>query len=98
MRAFLSGDYVAYFYKVGSETAGYALVRTSVTPKYLRQFFICREHRRKGYGTAFFRELLEALGERAIDIDVLYWNEAGIRFWESLGFQPRSIAMRYQKG
>ncbi len=97
MRGFLSGEYSAYFFRAEEGVAGYALMKDSASPKYLRHFFICRECRRKGYGRAFFGGLMEMLGENAIDIEVLCRNEAGVRFWESLGFLPRSIYMRYQK-
>jgi predicted acetyltransferase len=97
MKEFLRTEYDAYFFKIDGETAGYALVRNSAVPKYLRHFFICRAHRRKGCGRLFFMELMELLGESTIDIEVLDWNETGLRFWESLGFRVRSYNMRYKK-
>ncbi|MDQ7096646.1 GNAT family N-acetyltransferase [Desulfosporosinus sp. PR] len=97
MQEFISGDYNAYFYKADNNVIGYALVRISSTPKYLRQFFICREYRRKGCGKSFFTELMKELGEKALDIEVLSWNKTGIKFWESMGFLPRSIYMRYHE-
>lgn len=97
MIEFISGDYNAYFYRDHGAMVGYALVKASSNPKYLRQFFIYREYRRKGYGKTFFTELLKELGERTIDIEVLSWNKTGIRFWENLGFLPRSIYMRYHR-
>ncbi len=63
----------------------------------LTEFFICRERRRRGYGKAFFGELMDALGEETIDIEVYVWNETGSQFWQSLDITPRSIAMCYQK-
>ncbi|MDR1061840.1 MAG: GNAT family N-acetyltransferase [Clostridiales bacterium] len=81
-----------------SVAVGYALIRKTAEPPYLRQFFICRGERRKGYGRQFFAKLLEYLGTDAIDIEVMAWNEAGKAFWESLGFKPRSIYMRYDGG
>ncbi len=95
MEGFLESDYTAFFFVVGSDPVGYALVKHTCSPLYLRQFFICREQRRKGFGTEAFRLLLERLQARTIDIEVLCWNEAGLGFWESLGFRPRSIYMRY---
>ena len=97
MVAFLNGEYVAYFYQVDDETVGYALINMSETPKYLRQFFIAREFRRKGYGRAFFSALLAELGEKTMDLEVLARNEAGRKFWESLGFAPRSLYLRYEE-
>ena len=69
----------------------------SDNPMYLRHFFVCREYRRNGCGKAFFGDLLKELGVRTIDIEVYSWNETGKRFWESLGFSPRCIYMRYQE-
>jgi len=95
MRGFLTGPYRAYYCIVDGSVAGYALVKTDVRPIYLRQFFICRDARRKGHGKAFFHALLERLDERIVDIEVLEWNEPAIRFWTSLGFSTRSRSMRY---
>jgi ribosomal protein S18 acetylase RimI-like enzyme len=99
MAGFLAGEYDAYYFRgegaEGDEVLGYALVRRTVAPKYLRHFFICREQRRRGYGRRFFRELLAELGETSIDIEVLTANAAGVQFWQSLGFVPRSLYMRY---
>jgi GNAT superfamily N-acetyltransferase len=97
MREFLAGDYGAYLFINGDEIVGYALVKESVSPKYLRQFFICRDHRRKGFGRAFFSKLMDLLGEKAIDVEVLCWNESAIQFWRELGFSPRSIYMCYRQ-
>ena len=98
MAGFLSGDYIAVFCADDkSNILGYALVNKTASPLYLRQFFICRESRRKGYGKQFFSQLLEYLGTDMIDIEVIVWNEAGKAFWENLGFQPRSIYMRYEE-
>lgn len=96
MRLFISIDYRAYIIKKGQDVVGYALVDITRKPLYLRQFFICREFRRQGYGTAAFNKLMETLGASAIDIEVLSWNERGRSFWKSLGFCERSIYMRYE--
>ena len=97
MRGFLDADYYAYFFLEGGETAGYALVRTSDEPLYLRQFFICREYRRRHLGREAFRLLLGTLGTDTLDIEVLSRNERGVRFWESLGFKERSRYMRFSE-
>jgi ribosomal protein S18 acetylase RimI-like enzyme len=99
MAGFISGDYEALLC-VGGQNAivGYALVRKTAKPLYLRQFFICRGERRKGYGSQFFAKLLEYFSADAIDIEVMAWNAAGKAFWESLGFKPRSIYMRRESG
>jgi ribosomal protein S18 acetylase RimI-like enzyme len=97
MAGFMASEYDAYYFREGGEVVGYALVRHTVKPVYLRHFFICRAQRRKGYGRRFFHELLAELGETAIDIEVLTANEAGMGFWRNLGFVPRSLYMRYEE-
>ncbi len=67
---------------------------TDRTPLYLRHFYICRDQRRKGYGTAAFHALLRTLGTNTVDLDVYVWNERGKAFWTSLGFAPRALMMR----
>lgn len=43
------------------------------------------------------RQLIkEHLEVDTLDIEVLSWNEAGMNFWQSLGFCERSRYMRYQ--
>jgi GNAT superfamily N-acetyltransferase len=76
---------------------GYALCHTQRSPVYLRQFFIRRSERRKGYGKQGFIALLNFLHITEIDIDVYSWNKAGVAFWNSLGFETRCYNMRYRK-
>lgn len=63
-------------------------------PLYLRHFFICRDSRRQGLGTAAFHLLLQELKTESIDVEVMWWNERGHKFWQSLGFKERSIYLR----
>ena len=96
MEGFLAGDYEAILCTDDrGKTVGYALINKAVKPLYLRQFFICRDERRKGHGRQFFYGLLEYLDVDTIDIEVLAWNASGKAFWENLNFQPRSICMRF---
>jgi len=96
MRGFIEGNYNAYLFLKDGEVAGYALVDMSRDPLYIRQFFISREYRRRGYGRAALTGLLKLLGADRTDIEVLWWNETGIKFWKSMGFKERSIYMRLE--
>ncbi|MGE5493834.1 MAG: N-acetyltransferase family protein [Burkholderiales bacterium] len=89
------GELAYLFTTAKGGPAGYALVDPFRKPYYLRHFYICRGHRLKGYGKAAFRLLLDALKISEIDLDVFDWNERGKAFWNSLGFKPRAIIMRY---
>ncbi|HAA24802.1 MAG TPA: GNAT family N-acetyltransferase [Ruminiclostridium sp.] len=97
MKKFINSDYKAYLFEENSKTIGYALVDHTRQPLYLRQFFICRDVRRKGYGRTAFKELLDLLKTNVIDIEVLLWNVRGMEFWRSLGFKDRSIYMRFDQ-
>lgn len=100
MERFITTEYDAYFFLEKFEEAediiGYALVKNTCNPLYLRQFFIKLEYRKKHLGTEAFHLLKEYLKVDALDIEVLSWNEAGMKFWQSLGFCERSRHMRYQ--
>lgn len=97
MAGFLNAEYDTYFFEKDCVVVGYALVKKTCTPLYLRQFFICREYRKEHCGTEAFHALLEYLNVDSIDIEVLSGNEAGNRFWESLGFEEVSRYMRLKK-
>ena len=95
MKVFLETEYDAYFFEVDGKVVGYALVKNSSTPLYLRQFYIDRPYRRMHYGEQAFHELLRYLDIDTIDIEVLTWNERGMSFWKKLNFKERSVYMRY---
>lgn len=97
MRAFLQTDYKAYLFVEQNEVRGYALVNHERRPLYLRQFFICRASRREGYGRAAFEKLLLALDAKEIDLEVLHGNERGYQFWQAMGFEERSVYMRFSQ-
>jgi len=97
MTDFITSDYKAFLFSIENKTIGYALCNFMKTPIYLRQFFICRSERRKGYGKKAFQALLDYINIDKIDIDVYVWNESGVAFWESLGFEKRCYNMRFQQ-
>lgn len=94
MEGFLKRGDRAFVFLRGRIVIGYALVITDRKPYYLRHFFISRHSRRRGYGRTAFQKLLEALGTDTFDLDVFVWNERGMAFWRSLGFEPRAHLMR----
>ncbi|HOQ76483.1 MAG TPA: GNAT family N-acetyltransferase [Thermoclostridium sp.] len=96
MKGFIHTDYKAYIFEDGSRTIGYALIDHSRKPLYLRQFFICRDVRRKGYGRVALNKLLDFINADVIDLEVLSWNTGGIGFWRAMGFKDRSIYMRLE--
>ena len=97
MIGFLNTEYDAYFFMVEGAVVGYALIKNSCKPLYLRQFLIERKYRKKNYGTEAFKSLIKYLDVKSIDIEVLSWNQVGNRFWESCGFEEVSRYMRFQQ-
>lgn len=96
MKGFLQTDYSAYFFIESSQIIGYALIRNSSSPAYLRQFLIERNYRKHNYGTQAFQMLLQYLDIKEIDLEVLPWNKNGLAFWKHCGFEETCIAMRYK--
>jgi GNAT superfamily N-acetyltransferase len=86
-----------------SSVVGYALYQFRPHPYnesreevYLRQFFVKREYRNRGYGNEGIKLLIsERLQDMdTITIDVLETNPAGMRFWQKIGFLPYSTTMK----
>jgi ribosomal protein S18 acetylase RimI-like enzyme len=94
MSGFLENGYKAFLFKENNKVRGYALIDFKREPLYLRHYFICRDCRRLGYGTACLKLLLSELGTDKLDIEVMFWNARGYGFWKSFGFKERSIYMR----
>lgn len=97
MAGFLKTDYNAYFFIVNEAVVGYALVKCTCNPFYLRQFLIDRKYRKQHYGREAFNALIEYLAVDSIDVEVLSWNEPGNCFWENCGFEEISRYMRYKR-
>ena len=95
MADWLAGEYRAVLFEDAEETIGYALFRRAAEQIDLRQFFIVREQRRKGWGRAAVQWLREHAWEDAqrLRIEVLTGNARGIAFWRSLGFQDYCLTM-----
>ena len=96
MEDFLNNGYRAFYFIIEEEIIGYALCYMTNELKYLKQFFIIREERRKHYGKNAFIKLLEKLETKEIEIDVLKCNKVGIKFWENVGFKEQWKRMKYK--
>lgn len=95
MKEFIKTNYVAVLFVVNGERVGYSLIDKTCNPMFIRQFFIKSEYRRKGYGTAAFKEILRYFNIDQISLSVLESNIIGQKFWASCGLKPYEIIMRY---
>jgi GNAT superfamily N-acetyltransferase len=97
MQGWLLGDWQVKLFATDAGVVGYAVYQThrdeyfpDQTFVYLRQFYVEREMRGQGLGTAAFRALAAEHfppGSRVV-IDVLASNPRGYDFWRHVGFEP----------
>ena len=102
MRGWLLGDWQVKLFATDERVVGYAvyrLRRDEYFPDrvvvYLRQFYIEREMRRQGLGTAAFRALAAEHfpPDCRVVIDALASNPRGHDFWRHVGFEPYCTTM-----
>ena len=94
MRNWLSsGSMRGVIFERDSQPVGYAVfgVEPDATVN-LRHFFISRDHRRQGIGSAAMKLLVQTILPRdaRVTVVVLDHNEAGRKFWESFGFKDHA--------
>ena len=102
MRGWLLSDWEMRLFATNVGVVGYAVYQArrdeyfpDQTIVYLRQFYIERELRGRGLGTAACRALVAEhfpAGCRIV-IDVLASNPRGYAFWRHVGFEPYSTTM-----
>ena len=94
MEAWLQGEYEAVYAEEAGTVLAYVLFRREPDGIYLRQMFVERGHRKRGMGRTLFQWAETHLwGGRMVRLEVLVDNDAGIRFWKSLGFGEYSLTL-----
>jgi len=98
MSNFLKNEYDAVIASIGQTDIGYALYRKDPEWLYLRQIFIIKSMRRKGFGRRFIEWLKNnPLRDcKRIRTDVLVGNIVGIDFWKAVGFKEYCITMEME--
>lgn len=97
MGQFLAGGYEAYFITNDGIDVGYLLVNTKSDPLYIRHFYVKPEYRRQSHGRRAIAALLELKSVAQIDVEVMAWNEIGMKFWEGIGFRHRYNGLRLSR-
>jgi GNAT superfamily N-acetyltransferase len=102
MRGWLQGDWAVKLFVAGEIVVGYALYQCrrdeyfpEHTTVYLRQFYIERELRGRGLGSAAVSLLRDGHfpAGSAVIIDALASNPRGDTFWRKVGFAPYCTTM-----
>jgi predicted acetyltransferase len=95
MGGWLQKEYQAFLFIADAVPVGYALFRKEKDHIYLRQFFIDRPYRRKGFGRKAMKLLFTRgwSGKRRVLLEVLIHNDVAIRFWRSVGFKDYSLTL-----
>ena len=94
MLRWVGGRYLVALIERLGEPVGYAVWRDDEDGIYVRQFFVAREHRRRGVGRQAFALLEQGWAGRTVKLDVLPHNERARTFYRSLGFRDHSIILR----
>ena len=96
MRAWLVRPYTAVIFTEHGKVVAYALYRTESNGIFLRQFFVCRDERRKGRGQAAMKLLSSHVwpAGKIVNLEALCTNRAAIAFWHALGFEDYALTLR----
>ena len=95
IREWLKGQYRAAIFEQDKALIGYALFREELKEIYLRQLFICREHRRRGFGRKAMNLLKNEMWpkDKRLTVEVLLANQAAVRFWRAMGYKDYALTL-----
>jgi len=95
MLGWLVGEYKAVIFDNETEVVAYALYREEPELIYLRQFFVQRHYRRRGYGKLAMELLRKNIwpANKRLTVEVLSSNQRSLAFFRSIGFRYYSVAL-----
>jgi len=99
MLGLFNNGYQASFISIDDANVGYVLFVERKNERkepyiFLRHFFIQDAYRRQGIGKDVISQLkTEQFKDKKVLLEVLVSNERGRNFWESCGFEYRSMTM-----
>ena len=97
-RKWLGNEYQAVLFFDEDRICAYALFRPDEEGTiWLRQFFVCRDCRRRGVGREAMRLLREQIWplKARIILEVLLGNDRGLQFWRAVGFRDHALVLQY---
>ena len=95
MRGWLATEHRAVLFEEAGRVVAYALYRDSDADCYLRQFFVCRDCRRRGIGRAAMRILFADVfpKHKRLTVEVLTGNAPAVAFWRAVGYRDYSLKL-----
>lgn len=90
-----SGDYKAAVFGIEGRDIAYALFAEYDDRIHLRQFFVDRSNRRRGYGLSALKLLRSKIwpATHQLTVDVLAHNSDAYTFWRHCGYRATAIRM-----
>jgi len=90
-------DEVSVGYGLAFDVAEHPFMPEWTRAGYITQFLVSREYRQRGVGQMlmdYINNWFQARGIQKVLLNVDIENEAGLRFWESQGFEAYAMRMR----
>jgi GNAT superfamily N-acetyltransferase len=90
-------DEVPVGYGLAFDVAEHPFMPEWTRAGYVTQFLVSQDYRQRGVGTMlmdYINDWFQSRGLRKVLLNVNIENEAGLRFWESQGFEPYAMRMR----
>ena len=106
MNGWLRGDWTVDLLLEEGAIVGYVVYQLrqdeydqDKTVVYVRQFYIERDQRNRGLGSAAFKALAQSRfpAECTIVLEVLATNPRSYSFWRKVGFQPYCTTMKLER-
>jgi predicted acetyltransferase len=95
MRDWLAGEYRAVIFETEGDVVAYALFCEQQEEIYLRQFFVVRHQRRRGFGRQAVEILRSAIWptNKRLTVQVLVANQGAVGFWRVLGYVDYALTL-----
>lgn len=95
MNAWLDTEYRAVIFENEADLIGYALFRESADEIYLRQLFVSRNMRRRGFGRAMMTLLRGEIwpAEKPLTVEVLLADNSAVQFWRAVGYRDYALTL-----
>jgi GNAT superfamily N-acetyltransferase len=100
MADWLKSEYRAVIFSILDGAVGYALFREEGDGIYLRQLFVARDQRRKGFGTRILERLRSEIwpGGKRVTVSVLATNPDALQFYRRAGFADYCMTLEARSG